>query len=327
MTTLFQVTGNHLGFYREGTAWFYNKSSSFPFEWSDVVLLKLPASLKDDLIWAEEKETAECIVKNKKWILWDFDFQFSALKLTPFDNSAFLAYARALEEFVKWSDPFSKQTFGVCLFRGGLDFVSLFDPSRWEEAFYDWVDELLQSAYVGHELKNSAQQKREEKWISTDKGQYYFRLFAADAFAAYLHRLASFLPEGIVPFAFFDAGVLDSPTYAAQLFSKERFKHLCLGVNDWEPSFLDKKAPTLAICLPSDPYCDRRMAAELDGIMQDLHSKGTSFRIICEESLTEEWDGLDQLIIIPESISPRGKRKLQGFVAAGGEIVASNNCG
>jgi hypothetical protein len=321
MSALFRVTADHLGFYREKAALF-SKIQSAPYplrEWTDVVSLKLPASLRDDLDWSEEKRTAECIIKSKKWILWEIDFQFQLHKLPPFDTSAFFAYARALEEFVKWSCLFSEQTFGVCLYRGGIDFFSFFDH-RWEEMFFEWLDELVQAAYAGHELKNSLQQKKEGEWIHTDLGQHYFHLFAADTFAAYLHRLASFLPDGTVPFAFFDARTLDSPAYTAQLFSKERFKHLYLGVNDWEFSFVDGEIPALAICLPSDPYCDRRIAAELDRVMKELYSKATPFRIICEENLTEEWDGLDQLIIIPESISPRGKRKLQGFAAAGGEI-------
>jgi hypothetical protein len=42
---------------------------------------------------------------------------------------------------------------------------------------------------------------------------------------------------------------------------------------------------------------------------------------VSEEKLTEEWDGIDALMVLQNTISPQGKRKLQGFAASGGEII------
>ncbi len=128
MTSSFRFSGDHAGFYRDGIAFFPKiQSALFPIqEWSDAILLRLPASLKDDLDWSSEKKTAEQIVEKGKAILWEIDFQFDAHMLTRRDTPAFFAYVRALEEFVSFSAPFAEQTFGVCLYRGGMEFSSFF---------------------------------------------------------------------------------------------------------------------------------------------------------------------------------------------------------
>ena len=44
------------------------------------------------------------------------------------------------------------------------------------------------------------------------------------------------------------------------------------------------------------------------------------YRIIPELRLNEMWQGLDELIVIEEAVSPLGRRQIQGFLAAGGKI-------
>jgi hypothetical protein len=261
---------------------------------NSVVSVNLPASLQHDLDWSLEKATAEKIAASGKAILWEIDFQWNASSFLS--SAAFLAYGRALEEFIKLSSAFAEQTFGVCLYRGSADF-SFFEFSHWEDRFYEWIDEL--------KLPD----------VNENAYPHYFHLFKADLFASYLHRLVSFLPDTMQSFAFFDVDGISSPAFCAQLFSSHRFEHVRVSFEEQ-----DKRLP-LALCLPSDPYCDRKILARLDAVIYDLKAKGIPFRIICEEKLTEEWDGLDRLIVIPEAESPQCKRKLQGFAAAGGEII------
>lgn len=47
------------------------------------------------------------------------------------------------------------------------------------------------------------------------------------------------------------------------------------------------------------------------------------FKVIGEEQLTQKWDGLDSLIVQAEALSPQGKRKIAGFKAAGGTLIAA----
>jgi hypothetical protein len=343
MSSSFRLSLDHTGFYRGGAAFFPKiQSAVFPLEeWSDTVLLKLPASLQDDLDWSAEKKIAEQVIEMGKAIFWEIDFQFDARKLAPRQSASFFTYGRALEEFARFCSPFAEHTFGVCLYRGNAEFLSLFDPKEWDEAFCEWIEELAETSCIGHELKV---QDREGEWRYSPVGQHYFRLFCVDLFASYLQRLVSFLPDSLLPFAFFDASSIESPAVAAQLFSKERFQYLHLGLKGAEFPFVglaletempsagwcgDRDlasvcrcgSPALALCLPSDAYCDRAILSQLEHLMHTLRRKAIAFRLICEEKLTEEWNGLDRLIVIPESISAQGKRKLQGFIAAGGEVV------
>jgi hypothetical protein len=69
-----------------------------------------------------------------------------------------------------------------------------------------------------------------------------------------------------------------------------------------------------AICLPE--YFE---SSNLEKAMQIW--KEIPFRIIYESHLTHEWDGIDYLMIFPESITEKGWRKIRGFIAAGGEVI------
>jgi hypothetical protein len=53
-----------------------------------------------------------------------------------------------------------------------------------------------------------------------------------------------------------------------------------------------------------------------------LQEKDSAFRFIPELLLAEEWDGLEELLVLPESLSVPGKRLLHGFTLAGGELVS-----
>ena len=79
--------------------------------------------------------------------------------------------------------------------------------------------------------------------------------------------------------------------------------------------------PPLGIYLPKDPMIDASVLAQLDRLIASLISEQTPFRIISEEKLTEQWDGLDRLIVPEKAISTQGKRKLLGFIAAGGTVT------
>ena len=51
-------------------------------------------------------------------------------------------------------------------------------------------------------------------------------------------------------------------------------------------------------------------------------NKKIPFRLIAEENIITNWDGLDTLIFAPSLLGSQGIRKLQGFLAAGGEVVS-----
>ncbi len=153
--------------------------------------------------------------------------------------------------------------------------------------------------------------------------------------------------DAVLPFIMFNVAEIASPGRIAQLFSKERFEHTHLilqgakcpfsGIT-WEngqlaqgwmgllPPYIDKvpiPAP-LGLYLPKDLRIDAAVLAELDELIGILNADQTPFRIISEEKLTEQWDGIDKLIV-PEVTSSVGRRKLLGFIAAGGTIQTFEN--
>jgi hypothetical protein len=304
-------TADHHGFYQGGRPFFpLIQEEPFPLmDWSNAVFLRLPASLTDDLAWKEEKERAKQIALSGKYILWEIDLGLSRFQFTPENSAAFFSFSVAIEEFAAhlWP-PFQKQTFGVVLYRGGFPTVNHFPIARWEPTSLE--DDL----------------------------------YCIQMLSEYLHRLVSFLPDSVLPFALFDVNSVDSPGKIAQLLSKERFEHVQLGLKGvnfpfsgicWDrgrngSGYLGlaphiKEAvptPSLGIYLPKDDHIDPSLICKLDRLIAELNEKQTPFRIIPEEKLTEQWDGVDTLILpSSEAISKQGKRKLLGFIAAGGSIT------
>lgn len=279
----------------------------------NVCQIVLAASIEDDLDWTGPLEKAQKAIENNQLIFWEFDFQITSLK----EQSSFHSYALSIDHFKEnVLKVFQKNTLGVCLYRG--TFQLAFNEEE-KERFEEWLLDRNSSLLKAH-LKN---------------------LYSATLLAEYLHRLASCLPDEIQPFCLFDASALTSAE-ALQLFSKERFAHLHLGLHgakipmsplSWEkgeafggwigsglkPSF-DKRDYSYAVVLPVDELCSQESLVTLDRLFLELKEKQISFRVIPEFYLTEEWEGIDFLFTLYPSVL--GKRKLQGFCAAGGEVIS-----
>lgn len=152
-----------------------------------------------------------------------------------------------------------------------------------------------------------------------------------DAILGYLKTLAAFLPEEASCFLFLDTSyVKDAVTYF-QLTSQVAFPPFHLIVKGefatrypyafpafgWDHEMSPFSHPIRikqAICL-SEKVEKRAFQA----LIEQLGT--TPFRVIPEEILTYEWDGIDVLFVLPGGISKRGQRKLDGFVAAGGRVI------
>ncbi len=305
-------SSDHHGFYRDGEPFFPFIQESSPIaDWSNVVLLRLPAQLSNDLDWSKEMGQATQIVNSEKMILWEIDLGLS--QLTPDNSTAFFSYSLALEEFTAKVWPaFRNHTFGAALYRGAIPAEDQFPRSHWETAFIEWSADLPHPCYT---------------------------LYCVQMLSEYLHRLISFLPDSLLPFALIDASTIYSPAKITQLFSKGRFEHIHLALKGapcmfpslcWEtgqgsqgylgtihPSISAQPSSSLGIYLPNDTHIDSAWMLKFDQAILELT---TSYRIIPEEKLTEQWDGLDTLLVDSQKISTQGKRKLLGFIAAGGTV-------
>ncbi len=289
---------DHHGFYREEVP-FYPITQG---EEANTVLIKLAAG--------QALEKAEEAVAQGRWILWELDLGLSSAQLTPEILSNPSALFLGIEEFCSQLLPsFKDFTFGVVLYRQERAFIEQFPPDLWKEEFE-------QTSCPGPEP---------------------YLVFCATLLSEFLHRQVSLLPDTLLAFALFDAAPFSSFALMAHLFLHERFEYLNLmflnvpalyqGSCSWGPdgkrSHFSKEI-LWGLLLPCDSFIDISVLSHIDRAAEELQRKNIPFRLIAEERLTEQWDGLDQILVPSlEAISPQARRKLLGFVAAGGKLIGA----
>ena len=260
-----------------------------PPEGFNAVRICLDASDRSALHWQEALLKAQYHGAQGRLMLWDL--QMDLLEGSLEDDARFMTLQLGVQHFVEviWS-LFKDQTLGVTLYRGPFN-------------------EQVKKSMIG-----------------------------------YLKLLAALLPEEAPCFLFLDTTPVVDPAPYFRLLSLESFGHLRLVTKgpcaerfpyalptcawDHRASPLgfcsDAPGPVLpqrrieyAICLPetSGDTCIENAIAALGEI---------PFRVIPEALLTQEWDGIEKLIIFPEWLDERGMRKVRGFVAAGGEVINMN---
>lgn len=133
------------------------------------------------------------------------------------------------------------------------------------------------------------------------------RLEAAD----YLTLLAGSIPDELRVFIKLTADPGLSRAACARLFSNEPFERIEIVS---EPDLFPRSA-SVAVYLQAEVDPKR-----LEEAVEVLDALKRPWRVIAESRLTLEWDGLDELLVIPEALTDSGKRMIQGFLAAGGEV-------
>jgi hypothetical protein len=232
-------------------------------------------------------------------------FQFDLGLEDPFfpidDEMHFQALTLALAKFSTEVWPsLQERTTGAILYQGSADFSAQFTWGERQQQNWDaW---------------------REERPPASEP--HLRRLFCADAFAHYFQLLAHRLPDELPLHIFLDAAGLGTLAETHQILSRTRFEHFQVAVKglpsfngpNWEGA---RSAAPIAVCFPEERYCTDAVLQQLDAWMAGLTEP---FRVIHEGFLTEEWEGVDILHVLPEALSPQGERKLKGFLAAGGVI-------
>jgi hypothetical protein len=295
-----------------GVVIYINCAQDADFQWEDAILL------------------AEKAVELGKWILWDLDFGLHEKRIFLEDSAAFFSNEIAMNEFIKtlWR-PFQEQTIGACLFRGGVEFAKYFVWTEQHEQLY--LEKSRESAFLNSD---------------PDLEEMGRKLFAADVFSDYLHRLSSFLPENLIPFCLFDVSSVESDAALSLLLSRERFQHLLLALKHsrlplgslkWEEGkcfggWIGRGAPyfsavhdvTLGVCVPLEEKMTKDLLKQLDDVFVELDRLQVAYRVISELYLNESWDGIDEIIVFGSAVSTQGLRKLKGFLAAGGKVIHAN---
>jgi len=300
----------------------------------DTVKIALDGTLKADLKWGKERSAAAAYIAKGFRIFWEMDLGlFQNLKYPLSNHSQFLSLGISLDHFRDslWKE-FRDHTAGLCLYRGSADFSVGY---RWDEEQEKNLQGWLQEQSI--EISTSQNLKQ------TDEGQRLLSLFCRDAAGEFLEMLAGPLPDSLNRFILLDVSKIEDPLLAAQLITKERFSHIDVGVKgtqtlggelSWDGHAMSagvitrqlekatiKEKAKIGICLPPMNRCAAPSFKGLSKVFKDLEKKGLDFRVIPENSLTADWDGLDYLVVSSQLLTPQGRRKLNGFCAAGGIVV------
>lgn len=203
------------------------------------------------------------------------------------DELHFQALAAGLAHFGQEVWPRFPQAKAI-LYRGSADFSRFFCWSEGQEANYaSWKEERAEAPET--HLK---------------------RLFCAEAFVHYFQMLAHRLPDELPLKLILQVGETESMAETLHLLSPERFEHFELETGLVFDS-------NVGICFPRDEKCGEDALKKIEALIGQV----LSFRPVYETLLTEQWDGLDEILVLPEYLTEQGERKLRGFEAAGGRVI------
>ena len=124
-------------------------------------------------------------------------------------------------------------------------------------------------------------------------------------------ELLAILPEEIPAFLHLEGDSLQDFPFRLldylHIIWESRYSHAMPVLNN-ELRFAPSRRLSKALLLPPKG----ESFEHVDAAMQE--------RLIAEERLIYDWDGVDELMILPETLSPQGARMVQGFAATGGTI-------
>lgn len=274
-------------------------------------IINFSGDLKSDLNWNQAKSEAHFHIAQGKKILWSIDLGLFSPDTLPITNQTqYLSLMLSLEHFrdTIWKE-FHSNSLGLCIYKGDADFSTGFH----------WCDEMTD---------------KYQSWLKLqglDDGQNPLlkSLFCRDFVVDYLSLLADRIPDEIPCYLSLHVFGHITPLFELQLLHPERFSRFNMVISGGNIPLecLQKENFSIQIgmCLPKLELRHPSNYYLLNAALDYFLEKKIKFRIISETHLTTLWDGLDYLIYMPESLSQEGKRKLQGFSAAGGTTVTLGN--
>ena len=124
--------------------------------------------------------------------------------------------------------------------------------------------------------------------------------------------------ESMRPFQLFLKGLLPQKyPYALPAFGWNQGSSplgVCSSSKQLYPMLSSRRLP-LALLLPTTLCGWEKISSVVEQLGQ------LPFRTLPEQLLTQEWEGVEDLVVISSGLSERGRRKLCGFCAAGGRVV------
>lgn len=234
------------------------------------------------LQWQEAHLLAQTTIQEGFYILWELTF--ALLEGSLEDEARFLTFELNLQHFCETLlKPYQDHSLGVVLYRG------------------EFHEELID----------------------------------------YLKSLAAMLDGETSAFLFLDTSSIHQLDTYLQVINQERYGHMHLFLKGhfaekfpwakaafaWghSSSALGFCASTLKTTLSQAQI---RYALLLSESMQDSSVEQVMeafcerpLRVIFENLLIYEWEGIETLLVFPHALSEKAMRKIKGFMAAGGEII------
>lgn len=291
--------------------------------------IKLKGDLGSDLNWKNEILLAREMVKKNYFVFWELDLGlFSHLRWPLYDQTQFLALSLAVRHFrdAVYSE-FKEQTAGLSLYRGTLNFYDqLAKHDDFQKGFDLWLKD--------HFNINSVNAPSE--WT-----ELLMQIYGREAACEFMHQLQQQLSSDLTPTLLFDIAETNDPVALAMLLSPEgqlqgfnrAVSQSPLPYEAFTPKlhgYISSKpiaqksvpAPNMGIVLPALHDFLPNVQQALDSLMEKLNKRNLAYRFVPESFLTVQWQGLDSLIVISETINDKAIRKLHGFCAAGGIIIS-----
>ncbi len=286
----------------------------------DSVIIHLKAGVQDPLDFQKEHLACQEAIKKGLSLKFVIDLGlFSKLKRPLSNKSQYLSLELSLEHFKNtlWSE-FHESIVDICLYEGDLDFSDFIIFQELTPNLQEWILERFSTIESfrdesGIQITNF-EEITPELLVTTTSGKFIKSLFCRDVAFDYLQMLKANLPDAMpLSIKLEEKGDL-SPLKVALLTHREVYEPFILS------SEINHK-PKIAVCLPSSRKVILSHYAALNDALNYLREKHEPYRLIPESMLISEWDLVDYLLVLPHLLDSQGKRKLQGFVAAGGTVV------
>jgi hypothetical protein len=322
-------------------------NQSIPKEFNAIEVF-LEGEMNASLNWKQAADIASAYRDKGFKIFWQMDLGlFNKLKWPLSNQMQFKGLSLSLEHFrdTLWKD-FQGSSIGLCFCKSNINFSKEF---QWDEAQIDnwqgWLKDrfkVIQNLQFEYQLCEVAFSRFEDCLPQNKSLKSLVETYCLEVASDYLQLLAINLTDAIPLYLLLDASEAKDPLFFAKLTASERFNlfHLIVKGDDfsvrdyiWEEGFytsgfIGKRGGLAAsedakigLCIPSIEIFSASIELQLKKALDLLIKRKVLFRFISEGTLINQWNGLDDLIVISSAISSQGLRKLQGFCAAGGRVI------
>ncbi len=322
---------------------------TLPSQKFNAVKVNLSAKLDSDLNWKKQNKEAETIRKKGLNLLWDIDLGlFAELPLPLSDTTQYRSLHLALDHFFETLlKDFESNTIGALIFKGSLD---LSKKWVWDaDQTANLRNQLLELYPDAHALHNESGLPVKEllevepkDLLQNEYGENLLRFLCLAQALDYFEILSARFPSDLLPYVLFDASAIQSRLHCYQLLDHEAFDFIQIGLKNapfqfphaigWKSAgypngFIgdhpvsyppSNSFSSLGICVPSRRLLDPAVISRYEKILDFLEPIENT-RYLSERNLTLDWEALDTLIVF--EVEDLTKRKLEGFIAAGGEII------